>query len=314
MAACRSRRARCRRHARVLQDQRRRRRAVQPHLVLFLADRDAGEGALDDERGERLAVDLGEDDEQVGEAAVGDPHLLAVEREAAVGAAASRACLRAERVRARSRLAEAVGADHLAADEPRQVAAASAPRCRTRAAAAIARPVCAPNVVANDAAAPSARRRRSSATLSSSTPPMPRARRCRAGPARRRGDQRARQRPVLLLERVERRQHLLRRRTRPRSGAISRCSSVSALRREDRRRRAVSSISHAPPRTVSPSVSRSVPSLHPLEDAGGAHAAADAHRDQAVARLPAPHLVEQRRRSAGRRCSRADGRARSRRR
>ena len=32
-----------------------------------------------------LAVDLGEDDEDVGEAAVGDPHLLAVEDEAAVG-------------------------------------------------------------------------------------------------------------------------------------------------------------------------------------------------------------------------------------
>ena len=34
---------------------------------------------------EVLAVDLGEDDEDVGEAAVGDPHLLAVQHEAAVG-------------------------------------------------------------------------------------------------------------------------------------------------------------------------------------------------------------------------------------
>ena len=58
---------------------------MQAHLVLFLAARHAAERALDDERGELLAVDLGEDDEQVGEAAVGDPHLLAVQHEAAVG-------------------------------------------------------------------------------------------------------------------------------------------------------------------------------------------------------------------------------------
>ena len=38
-----------RRHLHVLEDQRRRRRAVQAHLVLFLAARDAAERALDDE-------------------------------------------------------------------------------------------------------------------------------------------------------------------------------------------------------------------------------------------------------------------------
>ena len=59
-----------RRHPHVLQQDRRRGRAVQAHLVLFLAGADAGKRALDDERGELLAVDLGEDDEQVGEAAV----------------------------------------------------------------------------------------------------------------------------------------------------------------------------------------------------------------------------------------------------
>src|SRR5207245_10655184 len=71
------------RHLDVLEDQRRRRRAVQTHLVLFLAALHA-ERALDEERGELLAVDLRKDDEQIGEAAVGDPHLLAVDHEAAV--------------------------------------------------------------------------------------------------------------------------------------------------------------------------------------------------------------------------------------
>ena len=72
------------RDLRLLQDQRRRRGAEQPELVLFLAGRDAGEGALDDESREVLAIDLGKHDEDVGEAAVGDPHLLAVQHEAAV--------------------------------------------------------------------------------------------------------------------------------------------------------------------------------------------------------------------------------------
>ncbi len=37
-----------------------------------------GEIALDEERGELFAIDLGEDCVEIGEAAVGDPHLLAV--------------------------------------------------------------------------------------------------------------------------------------------------------------------------------------------------------------------------------------------
>ena len=73
-----------RRHLHVLEDHGGRRRTMQAHLVLFLAARDAAERPLDDERGELLAVDLGKDDEDVGEAAVGDPHLLAVQHEAAV--------------------------------------------------------------------------------------------------------------------------------------------------------------------------------------------------------------------------------------
>ena len=137
-------------HLHVLQNDRRRRRAVQAHLVLFLAARHAAERALDDEGGEVLAVDLGEDDEDVGEAAVGDPHLLAVQDEAAVGLS-RRARLRAERVGAGARFAEAVGADDLAGHQPRQVLAASAPRCRTATAAGSMRFACAPKVAPNDA-------------------------------------------------------------------------------------------------------------------------------------------------------------------
>ena len=40
---------------------------------------DAGERALDEERREFLAADFGEDGVEIGRAAVGDPHLLAVE-------------------------------------------------------------------------------------------------------------------------------------------------------------------------------------------------------------------------------------------
>ena len=64
--------------------------------------------------------DLGEDDVEIGEAAVGDPHLLAVQDEAAVRLA-DRARFRAERVGARARLAQAVRADDLAGQQPRQI-------------------------------------------------------------------------------------------------------------------------------------------------------------------------------------------------
>ena len=93
---------------------------MQAHLVLFLAVGDARKRAFDDEGAEVFAVDLGEHDEQIGEAAVGDPHLFAAQHEAAVGLA-RRARLCAERIGARSRFAERVGADHLARQQPRQV-------------------------------------------------------------------------------------------------------------------------------------------------------------------------------------------------
>src|SRR5262245_17197694 len=53
-------------------------RTLYAHLVFF---RTRGQSRLpfDDERAELVAIDFGEDDEDVGETTVGDPHLLAVE-------------------------------------------------------------------------------------------------------------------------------------------------------------------------------------------------------------------------------------------
>ena len=58
------------RHLAVRQDQRAGGGAADAELVLLRADREARRIALDEERGELLAVDLGEDREEVGEAAL----------------------------------------------------------------------------------------------------------------------------------------------------------------------------------------------------------------------------------------------------
>src|SRR5439155_3127647 len=97
------------RHPDLLQNQRRCRRSVQSELVLFLPVADARERTLDDEGGEVFAVYFREDDEEVREAAVGDPHLLAGQHEAAVWLP-RRPRFRAERIRSRARLAERISA------------------------------------------------------------------------------------------------------------------------------------------------------------------------------------------------------------
>src|SRR5439155_13077321 len=103
----------------VLEDQRGRRRAVQAHLVFFFAAPDP-ERPLDEKRGELIAVDFGEDDEQIGEPAVGDPHLLAVQDEAPVRLT-YRACACAERVGPRSRFAQSISAVGPSREQLRQV-------------------------------------------------------------------------------------------------------------------------------------------------------------------------------------------------
>src|SRR6185436_16391710 len=56
------------------EDERGRARTLDAHLVLFGA-RGKSRLAFDDERAELVAIDFREDDEDVGEAAVSDPHL-----------------------------------------------------------------------------------------------------------------------------------------------------------------------------------------------------------------------------------------------
>ena len=156
----------------------------------------------------------------------------------------------------------------------------------------IARPVCAPNVVANDAQpadrfADDERRRP-----------------CRARRRRLLGHVGAEQ-PELAARRDQRRAPAPSPSASSRSmaGITSLSTNSSAvcadqpmlvgqlLGRED----AVGAVVLDQPRAAFACVSswscRRSPSRHRLEDPRRAHAAADAHRDQAVARVPAPHLV-----------------------
>src|SRR5205823_6260690 len=83
---------------------------------------DDAHGALDEERGELLAVNLRENREEIGELPVGDPHLLPVQRVMTAVGAQRGGRPRGERVRSRLRLGERVGANQLAARQPRKVA------------------------------------------------------------------------------------------------------------------------------------------------------------------------------------------------
>ena len=97
---------------------------------------DAGKGALHEKRRELFAADLREDGEEIGLAAVGDPHLLAVEDVVRAVRRKIGAGLRGQRVGSRLRLAQAIGGDHFGAGKLRQIFLLSALRCRTAAAAA----------------------------------------------------------------------------------------------------------------------------------------------------------------------------------
>src|SRR3712207_7527962 len=61
---------------------------------------------------ELVAVDLGEDDEQVGEAAVRDPHLLALDTVVRAVFAQTRRRLRRQRVRPRDRKSTRLNSSH----------------------------------------------------------------------------------------------------------------------------------------------------------------------------------------------------------
>jgi hypothetical protein len=93
---------------------------VQAHLVFFLARADTGKRTLDDERGELLAVNLREDDEEIGKAAVADPHLLAAERPASIRKL-RRSRLRRQGVRSRPRFAQRIGTDQFSGHQTRKI-------------------------------------------------------------------------------------------------------------------------------------------------------------------------------------------------
>ena len=108
------------RHPDVLEDDGGGRGAVQAHLVLLAAGAHPGVAPFHEKGGELLAVDLGEDDEEIGESPVGDPHLFAGQHEAAVVLPA-RARFGAECVRPGPGFAQTVGPDPLATDELVQI-------------------------------------------------------------------------------------------------------------------------------------------------------------------------------------------------
>ncbi len=72
----------------------------------------AGEFALHQKRGELLAIHFREDGVEIGRAAVGDPHFLAVEDVVLAVRAQIGASARGQRIRSRLRFAERVGGDH----------------------------------------------------------------------------------------------------------------------------------------------------------------------------------------------------------
>ncbi len=105
------------RDLRVLEDQRGRRGAADSELLLLGAGLHPLEGALDQERGEMLPVDLGEDRVEVGEAAVRDELLGAVQEIMLPVRGEDGGRLRPEGVAAGVGFREAVGGQPLAGDD-----------------------------------------------------------------------------------------------------------------------------------------------------------------------------------------------------
>ncbi len=108
----------------VLEIKRAGRAAADAQLVLLGADSQAGRAALDQEGGELLAVDLGEDGEQIGEAGVGDELLGAVQLPALAVGGQHGLGLGGQSVRSRSRFGQGVGGDALSGGQAGQVALA----------------------------------------------------------------------------------------------------------------------------------------------------------------------------------------------
>ncbi len=95
--------------------------AADAHLFFFGAGGKTGRAALDDEAGKFLAVDFREDDVDVGESAVGDPHFLAVENPVLAVGREHGAGARGERIGSGLRLGEAVAGEQFAGGDFRQI-------------------------------------------------------------------------------------------------------------------------------------------------------------------------------------------------
>ena len=89
--------------------------------MFFIAWLEAWERALHDERSKLFAIDLRKHNVNIGEAAVGDPHLLSVENVMRSFRIQFRAGQRVLRVRPRLGLGKAVRADPLAGGQLRQI-------------------------------------------------------------------------------------------------------------------------------------------------------------------------------------------------
>ena len=108
-------------HRRVLEDKAAGGGGLDAKLELLPAGGDTGEGFLDDEGGDVLAVHLGENNEDISPRGIGDPHLGAVENVMGLVGGEHGLGLHAEGVGAGAGLTEAVGGHELAGGEPRQV-------------------------------------------------------------------------------------------------------------------------------------------------------------------------------------------------
>src|SRR4029077_202527 len=109
------------RHFAVFQEHRRGGAAMNSHFVFFVAWLASGITAFDDEGGKLFAVDFGEYDVEIREAAVGNPHLLPVQnivRAFAVQFGAREGILR---VGAGLGLAEAIRANQLRSSKLREI-------------------------------------------------------------------------------------------------------------------------------------------------------------------------------------------------
>ena len=119
------------RRLRVSEHQRRRARTLDAHLVFFRARRQPVL-PLDDERRELVAIDLREHDEDVGKAAVGDEHLLAVENVVRAVVAQPRGRFRGHCVGTGACFGQRVSGDQFAGGNLRQILLLWPLRCRSK--------------------------------------------------------------------------------------------------------------------------------------------------------------------------------------